>query len=162
MGSKQMSWIGIESTPVSDGVEEQVNRTSVAEEASEKEVFEVESGLSRASSFVSESMKFAVSKLSRSFSTERTNDLEVECNFDDISSMDPNASSIIPMSTLNTSLQDHNSSPKSTKSMPVLKRLTHRRSQSVASNLSRLSFKIDSKVKDDPFTNEVWSWGKGR
>ena len=160
--SKQMSWIGIGSTPVSDGIEEQVNRTSVAEEASEKEVFEVESGLSRASSFVSESMKFAVSKLSRSFSTERTNDLEVECNFDDISSMDPNASSIIPMSTLNTSLHDHNSSPKSTKSMPVLKRLTHRRSQSVASNLSRLSFKIDSKVKDDPFTNEVWSWGKGR
>ena len=160
--SKQMSWIGIGTTPVSEGIEEKVVRTSVAEEASEKEVFEVESGLSRASSFVSESMKFAVSKLSRSFSTERTNEV-VECNFDDISSMDPNASSIIPMSTLNTSLQDNQSSPtKSSKSMPILKRLTHRRSQSVASNLSKLSFKIDSKVKDDPFTNEVWSWGKGR
>ena len=138
---KQMSWIGIGS-PIKDGVQDEPVRTSVAEEASE-EVFETENNapnagaLTRASSFVSESMKFAVSKLSKSFTSEQ----KLDQSFDDISSMDPNSSSIIQMSTLNTSLLG--SSPSPTKPKTVFRRLTaHRRSQSVNSNLNKLTFKI--------------------
>ena len=113
--SNQLSWIGIGVNPVNEGVEETTKKSSITDdgvvEATEKPNPDVDqtdhnkSTVTRATNFVSDSMKVVgetVSRLSRSFSTEKTGDDQLL--FDEISTMTADSPSIIPLSQMESSI----------------------------------------------------------
>ena len=120
-----------------------------------------ESPMTKATSFVSESMKVmgdTVSRLSKSFSIDKNTSLD-ETSMNDS----------IPLSSIEKSLERSESAKKSRPGSKTVIRSKnqytfshHRRSQSVTS-FSKMSPEKDfvTPKPKDVFCNEVWTWGKG-
>ena len=181
--SNQLSWIGIGVNPVNEGVEETTKKSSITDdgvvEATEKPNPDVDqtdhnkSTVTRATNFVSDSMKVVgetVSRLSRSFSTEKTGDDQLL--FDEISTMTADSPSIIPLSQIESSSQTELSPVRKTNidvnraksSRNILSQ--HRRSHSVTYGIDKISannsnISINNKNicngNDDIFSSEVWT-----
>ncbi len=135
------------------------------EEQAESNENNESSTMTRATSFVSESIKsvgVTVSRLSKSFSMEKTSLNEIDAENEDT----------IPLSDLEPVEQK----PAEQKSVAKVVNnssinLSHRRSQSVTSFSSKSAAKIESPSNmagnfesgksQDAFNQEVWTWGRG-
>ncbi len=139
------------------------------------------SSMVRATSFVADGVKAmgenVISRFSKSFSTDKANDEEQISSFDDIATIDADASSLVELSILATkeeslSIKSENSTSLSTASrnsssiwnrhprQQFLNRGSHRRSASTG--LCQPP-NLDSSAHPLPDTSrtEVWTWGKG-
>ena len=195
--SNQLSWIGIGVNANTGVMEDQrPSQASIAAEATEvtndSNLDEESSNntsamaMSKATNFVSDSMKAVgetVSRLSKSFSTEKSPTINDELQFDDIATMTADSSSIIPLSPLDSSSKSSEISPRRTedKFSKIHRAKTFRSTPNSTNNtLTRrsrsVSFGIDgfasrqndtlSKEKDalknNAFDAEVFIWGKGK
>ena len=198
--SNQLSWIGIgvnANTGVMD--EQRPSQASIAAEATEvanvgnldeesKDTTGAMTMSNKATNFVSDSMKAVgetVSRLSKSFSTEKSPTIIDELQFDDIATMTADSSSIIPLSPLDSSSRSSEISPRRTedKFSKIHRAKTFRSTPNSTNNtLTRrshsVSFGIDGYAseqndslpngkknkgasKNNAFDAEVFIWGKG-
>ena len=199
--SNQLSWIGIGVNANTGVMEEQrPSQASIAAEATEvtnvsnldeesKNNTSAMTMSNKATNFVSDSMKAVgetVSRLSKSFSTEKSPTIIDELQFDDIATMTADSSSIIPLSPLESSSKSSEISLRRTedKYSKIHRAKTFRSTPNSTSNtLTRrsrsVSFGIDgyasgkndslpngpknkSALKNNAFDAEVFIWGKGK
>ena len=184
--SNQLSWIGIGVNPVNGGIDETTKKSSTDDgviEATDKPKAEAlpdidqtdhnKSTVTRATNFVSDSMKavgVTVSRLSRSFSTEKTGDDQLL--FGEISTMTADSPSIIPLSQMESSSQTELSPVEKTNIDVNRAKLNrnilsqHRRSHSVTYGIDKISATSanvsinNSNIcngNDDIFSTEVWT-----